>query len=969
MAQNLITNGEGGLSVRNDINNNFSELYTFALSTNKFQPNPDYLTSKDVNATVTVNNGVGGVGVLFRDSSTQYSAPGYGTYGGYAIVFNYNSSSKWSILFADNEDESNPAEATTTGGTYPWSVTYNNGYIVTRNPDSRVLGTALSATVIEGTSIYAARADHNHPIPQALDINAAPLVNGLIPSTYLPSYVDDVIEVLNYDSLPKNTYVLTGSATVDGNYVQTAVSYNNSPTYVNGLFTLRRTPVPARWQVVLTSTGYQYLLATTLGNSSNPIGFWPYPVKVVFDDKLSPAIGKIYITTSDKKIYRWSGSTYVQIGTFTELATIQYLDSESPIIFSYLRFSNVKFPRLNYDINGKPGYQGNVYESNGDYAGAFYVKYDMGFWGLYSADSDSDYLETRAADGNEAYPWLANWSSATTTIQRIGSYDDSLLAKPLGLVAKTGTSEKAAREDHIHPLPYQPNPDYNGVQVYQSKAVLGGSFSGAYNAFYRVSSTVYTPGGWPSGGGVGLVFNATTYLGDAGVNKWALLNDDGEGGVDTYAIATTTGGDYPWDVSYSNGVVVTREAAARIIKPLSGTASEGTSVYAARADHTHLYPTVAQIGAAPVVDGLIPEQYMPLSVDDVSVYTSILDFPNTSYTVTTNASVSGYNSSAISGVYKRLGQTSFGNSQSNRVYRKYFTLDSIDPINNGNYLELIKSAVGYNNWVLRDKYNKVLLSSNGGGSRPDSVTWPTGTRVTLTSDPESVTYYNNKIFVDLTNGKSYTWSSGIYNEISTRLQQYNIPDEFQSILFLYGSGSGSLQRYNVIFQGGTLSTGGSGRNSYTYFGNPYIEYSEVDKRWRYIEDYYDENTGDYTGSNIVDAVTGTETYPWDAKWTGNLFGVTRSYNRDNLNNNNYIVNYPIPLPMAEKYSSGVSPFAAREDHVHPFPTALTLNDLTIKTVVSLSGLPTYATNSAAVAGGLAVNRIYKTSTGELRIVI
>lgn len=32
-------------------------------------------------------------------------------------------------------------------------------------------------------------------------------------------------------------------------------------------------------------------------------------------------------------------------------------------------------------------------------------------------------------------------------------------------------------------------------------------------------------------------------------------------------------------------------------------------------------------------------------------------------------------------------------------------------------------------------------------------------------------------------------------------------------------------------------------------------------------------------------------------------------------------------------------------------------------------IPTYANNAAAVSGGLAVNSIYKTSTGEVRIVV
>lgn len=32
-------------------------------------------------------------------------------------------------------------------------------------------------------------------------------------------------------------------------------------------------------------------------------------------------------------------------------------------------------------------------------------------------------------------------------------------------------------------------------------------------------------------------------------------------------------------------------------------------------------------------------------------------------------------------------------------------------------------------------------------------------------------------------------------------------------------------------------------------------------------------------------------------------------------------------------------------------------------------IPTYANNSAAISGGLAVNSIYKTATGEVRIVV
>lgn len=39
------------------------------------------------------------------------------------------------------------------------------------------------------------------------------------------------------------------------------------------------------------------------------------------------------------------------------------------------------------------------------------------------------------------------------------------------------------------------------------------------------------------------------------------------------------------------------------------------------------------------------------------------------------------------------------------------------------------------------------------------------------------------------------------------------------------------------------------------------------------------------------------------------------------------------------------------------------------TTIVLTALPVYANNAAAVSGGLPVNSVYKTATGELRIVV
>lgn len=39
------------------------------------------------------------------------------------------------------------------------------------------------------------------------------------------------------------------------------------------------------------------------------------------------------------------------------------------------------------------------------------------------------------------------------------------------------------------------------------------------------------------------------------------------------------------------------------------------------------------------------------------------------------------------------------------------------------------------------------------------------------------------------------------------------------------------------------------------------------------------------------------------------------------------------------------------------------------TLTNITGLPTYVDNAAAISGGLTLDDIYKTSTGELRIVV
>ena len=62
-------------------------------------------------------------------------------------------------------------------------------------------------------------------------------------------------------------------------------------------------------------------------------------------------------------------------------------------------------------------------------------------------------------------------------------------------------------------------------------------------------------------------------------------------------------------------------------------------------------------------------------------------------------------------------------------------------------------------------------------------------------------------------------------------------------------------------------------------------------------------------------------------------------------------------------------------HTHPISQVInlqtSLDTISLRALITDTTLvvPTYADNAAAVSGGLAVNRVYKTATGELRIVV
>jgi hypothetical protein len=439
-----------------------------------YQPYPDDLVANNATSTITVNGNT--VLTTNGQATPRYDLFTDGDYGGFHV---WKDGTQW--YFEKNNCGSEDCGQeylyiSLTDGAYPWLATWPAGVRVEKTQKPRLVS-SLSATTFEGISNFAARVDHTHALPTASQVGAAPIVNGLIPSQYLPSYVDDVIEVSTYNNLPVTTFVLSGSATYNGNYRTTGSTFNSYPTYVNGLYTLRRRSNPTRWQVINTSTGSEVLRSTNGGNTpASSDTTWQSPITVTLDQNSIGATGKIYVVLDTGKCYRWSGSMYVEISNTLELALVQTPDNQAPAIFNWRNGSEgpyTSLPSRNSTYNGKTKYD----------TGSIYTIYNNGSWEVYLVNDDGDdTILAKAANGNETYPWQADWTAINIYVTRIGTYDANLLPKNLTSVATTGTSTLAARADHTHALPsaleISAAPIVNGKipAQYLPEALNGGTF-------------------------------------------------------------------------------------------------------------------------------------------------------------------------------------------------------------------------------------------------------------------------------------------------------------------------------------------------------------------------------------------------------------------------------------------------------------------------------------------------------------
>jgi len=338
-----------------------------------FQPNPQY-AADDVSDALFSQNGYGSIRLekgYYNDNTPFYRGDGIelnkgGLGGTWLLHQNYDDAVGYDIASSTNVT------------TYPWDATWPAGTSVSKYQLPRVVS-PLAATAAEGTSAYAARADHVHPFPTAAQVGAAPAGNyatldgtGKIPSTQLPSYVDDVVEYATLSALQADT-----AARVSG---------------------------------------------------------------------------KIYVTRDSGKIYRWSGGTlFIEISNSLELQNLMLPDSMAQVSIGWGGGKTLSVNGVGVD--GKNTY---YLRENNDYWSVYWT----GSMWVASYDYDeSDWQgesPNQKSSSNTQYPWQATgWTEDRMSggVSRVGTYDAALAPKALAAQATSGVGTKAAREDHVHPLP------------------------------------------------------------------------------------------------------------------------------------------------------------------------------------------------------------------------------------------------------------------------------------------------------------------------------------------------------------------------------------------------------------------------------------------------------------------------------------------------------------------------------------
>jgi hypothetical protein len=368
-------------------------------SITSFQPDPEIPTDATAQS-LTVSNSLHHNGIYVKQDNTLYRIPSSPIY----IIFN---GSVWEL-----SEDGTVFHVSSNGPAYPWLATWPT-ITVTRNNLAQIAGKPLSSTASTGISIYAARADHVHPLPSdfnylsvntldagQMSVNTDPVVTESFAQTLTNKSIDasqiDSGELS--DSRLSANVVLTGDPRLSD--ARTPTAHTHTKSQITDFPTLA---------TVATSGSYADLSnKPTIPTGVDPFGLGG--VEVLQGNNVIPRGGAGRV--NDYNGYpQWQGTT---------LTNNNYL-----VAYRYINDNKWVFCGGNYD-----------WES-----------------GEHSPDFNTIYAVLEG--GPTEYPWGNFYDSETTYSNGIRVRSGAIGSAPLSQYGSYGTydTETYARSDHSHAFP------------------------------------------------------------------------------------------------------------------------------------------------------------------------------------------------------------------------------------------------------------------------------------------------------------------------------------------------------------------------------------------------------------------------------------------------------------------------------------------------------------------------------------
>ena len=819
---------------------------------------------------------------------------------------------------------------------YPWLASWIGIAILKAPSVDRILPKPLSSVdpfdstlYFEGSSIYAAKADHSHVYPTPIQIGAAPTVH-----THTISEVTNLQTTLNTISAAANDDIWTLTNTQRYIYSDLEpyyIYYNNSIKPVIG----NNNIIDSLYSII--NAGENNIIwnnqpSVYYGNYGINGGFYD-PVGVISNSII--AGGNNNIIKADS----YDEREFVEdvIGGFGYYANIYNASILGGLYNRILALNPRTVPSSLFTANYNTivgGVSGLIY--NGDYnfigggrKNTVYGNYNSIINGQNNtlSGTNSFILGSNISVSANNYTFVNNLSSQGIVAAQ-GGNSNNWNSTFTTLCANSATW-----------VEFQPNPEYIADDL--SDALYEGNrYLRIYENYYSINTGV-NPSYW-----------IQKYDGES---VWKIGYTEYTSG-DEYAIVSYTSlnnATYPWDATWPLGTLVTKASTIRVIgQPLAATGTEGTSQWAAKADHQHPYPTAVQVGAAPTVHThvisdvtnlqtnlnqkatLQPNSSINDRVNGIRVWDN---YAGTSFVLTreTDPYALINNDSA----YDLLGEACF-----NRVF-----WTGLGNIGNGNYISI---AIGWDGtkWIIRSSSQYYLPDSDA----TTSTDWPWLCEY-IDSQSRPYRVYNRTTFTEanLSNTTPPTITIGSISTTGTVLSaarsdhQHSLPyqqpsKDSQSIYITAPSEYLNAQKFDVVyssiwpvrlnrklqyFYNTSYNPGGESDTTYIFYNLSWTINGSV-SAWNLINTST-TNFSDTTITLVASSLSDT-TYPWEAVWTPTNTVVTRQYS-------------DTPLAPTLSGSAGISDYISRADHTHPAQLiSLSGNNLSITNgnIVSLSSFVT-----------------------------